>query len=80
MSIFSRISSRISYSDFTSWYETGLTLVGIHRLDLIHRPSVFRTLVLLCPGRASHSPRPHAARCARAAALGALYKSNNVQW
>ena len=25
MSIFSRISSRISYSDFTSWDETGLT-------------------------------------------------------
>ena len=47
---------------------------------LVHRPSVFRTLVLLCPGRASHSPHPHAARCARAAALGTLYKSNNVQW
>ena len=28
MSIFSRISSRISYSDFTSWDETGLILWG----------------------------------------------------
>ena len=27
MSIFSRISSRMSYSDFTSWYETGLTVL-----------------------------------------------------